>query len=633
MPVEIKRDGSSSQRSKKKEPERINMQLDIETLTTICKFVISDSIYVKRYDLTQLRRFLEIIDTNKIARVSPDMNERINFIRFGLEAKLDKKLNGRDSVLSYINQKFTDDIKINLDTPIGKEDIEWINTFTAETLKYEFLYSDIENLRNLCNEFTLTTIGHRGDIVSKFESHIDMMKNQFRNLRAQDASESIFSLQGERFENQITDTFNKVKSPSRRLYTGMQGFNQITGGVESGRVYMLFGTTGIGKSVTLLNIMYQIKKYNKFYVPKDPTKVPCVVMLTMENTITETITRLFDLVTNDGHTMDMYGSVEEVMNRLKQTGELVVNDESPIDLVIKYKPNHSCTTDYLYTLYDELEDEGFEPICLIQDHVKRIRAVDGDKDLRLELGNIVNEFKVFASLKDIPVISDSHLNREAARIIDNGANKSKSDITRMLGKENVGESLVMLDNLDMGIIINKEYDRDGNIWLAFNVIKSRIKNERDYIVHPFEQGSSIKLVEDVGLPVPAFKETLRSMGNLVSPYGNFMQSNMGTINPSSMFTSDESNIFNRGTSYTPKTTANKVERDIPQIEIDNTPLNSDIPGYEEPIFDDEPGFMVPNTNAIVSMPNHPKVDPFIWYETKEDVDAKGVIDDIAKMLA
>ena len=630
MPVEMKRDGKSSSQRNKKDTELINIQLDIETLTTMCKFVISDSIYVKRYDLTQLRRFLEIIDTNKMARTNPDINERLNFIKFGLEAKLDRKLNGRDSVLSYINQKFTDDIKINLDTPIGKEDIEWINNFTAETLKYEFLYQDIENLRNLCNEFTLTTIGHRGDIVGKFENHIDMMKNQFRTLRAQDASESIFSLQGERFENQITDTYNKVKSPSRRLYTGMQGFNQITGGVESGRVYMLFGTTGVGKSVTLLNIMYQIKKYNKFYVPKDPTKVPCIVMLTMENTITETITRLFDLVTNDGHTMDMYGSVEEVMDRLKQTGELVVNDESPIDLVIKYKPNHSCTTDYLYTLYDELEDEGFEPICLIQDHVKRIRAVDSDKDLRLELGNIVNEFKVFASLKDIPVISDSHLNREAARIIDNGANKSKSDITRMLGKENVGESLVMLDNLDMGIIINKEYDRDGNVWLAFNVIKSRIKNERDYIVHPFEPGSTIKLVEDVGCPVPAFKETLRSTGSLVGPYGNFM----APVNTTNMFTSDESNIFNKGTTYNAKNTVNKntVERDIPQLEIDNTPLNSDIPGYEEPIFDDEPGFMVPNP-SILNMPTHPKVDPFIWYETKEDVDAKGVIDDIVKMLA
>ena len=173
-------------------------------------------------------------------------------------------------------------------------------------------------------------------------------------------------------------------------------------------------------------------------------------------------------MSNNSVPMSSYKSADEVIQKLRESGELVVNDESPIDLVIKYKPNHSVSTDYLYTLYDELEDEGYEPICLIQDHVKRIRAVDNDKDLRLELGNIVNEFKVFASLKDIPVISDSHLNREAARIIDNGANKSKADITRMLGKENVGESLVMLDNLDMGIIINKDWDREGNLYMVFS---------------------------------------------------------------------------------------------------------------------------------------------------------------------
>ena len=622
MPVEIKRDGrATSSRSKKKEEELLNIQIDVETLTTMCKFVISDSIYIKRYDLIQLRKFLEIVDTNKMARTSEETNERINFLRYGLEAKLDKKLNGRDSVLSYINQRFTKDISINLSSPIGKEDIEWINDFTAETLKYVFIYQDIEVMRNLCNEFTMTTMGHRGDIVQKFESHIDMMKNQFRNMRAQDASESIFSLQGERFENQMTDTFNKVKSPSRRLYTGMQGFNQLTNGFESGRVYMLFGTTGVGKSVTLLNLMFQIKKYNKFYVPKDPTKTPCIVMLTMENSVTETITRLFDLVRGDGIPMDRYNSAQEVIDKIKESGELVVNDESPIDLVIKYKPNHSCSTDYLYTLCDELEDEGFEPICLIQDHVKRIRAVDSDKDLRLELGNIVNEFKVFATLRDIPVITDSHLNREAARIIDNGANKSKSDITRMLGKENVGESLVMLDNLDMGIIINKDWDREGNLYMVFSTIKTRYKTDREYIAHPFMPGSTIKLVEDVGQPVPAFKETLRSTGNLVGPYGNMMNLS-APVNTSAMFTNnnDDSNIFSKGTSYN----LSNTKRDIPQLGQDDTPLTSDIPGYEEPIFDEEP--------QIIAKPVS-KVSPFIWFETKEDSDVQGVIDDIAKMLA
>lgn len=614
MSVEMIRDGKSSGSSnkKKKENEPISIQLDIETLSTMCRFVISDSLYVKRYDLIQLKRFLTVIDTNKLSRSSMEITDRLNFIRYALEAKLDVKLSGKDAVLSYVNQKFTKDIDINLDIPIGKEDIDWINDFTAETLKYVFIYKDIDQMRNLCNEFAQTSIGHRGDIIRKFEDHIDFMKNEFRNVRAQDSIETKFSLQGETFENMITDTYNRLKSPSRRLYTGMQGFNQLTNGFESGRVYMLFGTTGVGKSVTLLNIMFQLKKYNRNYVPKDPTKRPCIVMLTMENTITETIDRLFDLVSNNGVPMSTYKTAQDVIDKLRETGELVVDDNSPIDLVIKYKPNHSVSTDYLYTLYDELEDEGFEPICLIQDHVKRIRAVDNDKDLRLELGNIVNEFKVFASLKDIPVISDSHLNREAARIIDNGANKSKADITRMLGKENVGESLVMLDNLDMGIIINKDWDRDGNLYMVFSTIKTRYKTERDYIAHPFVPGSTIRLVEDVGMPVPAFKESLRSVGNLISPYGNAIASNNNfgnAIYNNGMLGDDDSNIFDNKKK---ENIYNGNGRMIPDLDQDNITLSSDIPDYEKKIV---------------------KIDPFIWIETNEDVNADGVIDEISALLA
>ena len=42
----------------------------------------------------------------------------------------------------------------------------------------------------------------------------------------------------------------------------MQGFNElIGGGFESGRVYMLLGVAGIGKSMTLLNFINQYLIY------------------------------------------------------------------------------------------------------------------------------------------------------------------------------------------------------------------------------------------------------------------------------------------------------------------------------------------------------------------------------------
>ena len=257
-----------------------------------------------------------------------------------------------------------------------------------------------------------------------------------------------------------------------------------------------------------MNLAYQIKKYNKGFKPKDPTKRPCVLYLTMENTVTESLQRLFQICT--GEELAKQSSPEEAERKLRTEGELYLTDSSPIDILIKFKPNKSEDTSYLYTLVEDLEDEGYEVICLLQDHAKRIRSTTNNPDIRLELGDVINEFKTFAMLKDIPVISNSHLNREGARVIDANATSSKSDLTRLLGKSNIGESLLMLDNVDFAAIINNEYDREGNKYMVFKQIKTRIKSFRDYICQPFDKDNEIKLIEDYYSPVPVFRETLYS---------------------------------------------------------------------------------------------------------------------------
>jgi hypothetical protein len=204
----------------------------------------------------------------------------------------------------------------------------------------------------------------------------------------------------------------------------------------------------------------------------------------------------------------------EVLYKLRNEGGMRITDSSPLDIVIKYKPNRSISTDYLYTLYDDLADQGKEPVILIQDHIKRIRSVDNNPDLRLELGDIVNELKVFAADKDIPVLTVSHLNREATRILEEASRKGNQDSGKLLGKSNIGESLLMVDNLDCGITISRDYDRDGVMYMAFHRIMMRDKGStRDYIAQPFLPDNPIRLVEDFG-SIPQFKETLH---NIVMP--------------------------------------------------------------------------------------------------------------------
>ena len=495
----------------KQQSRPIKLNLDLMTYDILCRYILQNSSMLRMEHIVNLRKLINIIDYSTYEN-DPEKVKRVNFIIKALEARLDNNIVDRNIILNYINGGLTFKIDFldydHLD--LTKDEILYIHKLVSETLQYQFIYNKIDDIQDICTRFKTSEYSNRGQIVSEFESVIDGLKNDFRHSRVNDNSiDMAFSLRDGQFESAVTDTWNLITNPSRRLVTGMQGLNEMTGGgFESGRTYMLLGTSGVGKSITLLNLIYQMKLFNAHYKTKDPTKTPCIVLLTMENTVVETITRLFDLVIEGSHGMANY-SIADVINMLRTQGELVLNDSSPIDIVIKYKANKSVDTSYLYTLCDDLEDEGYEIICLVQDHVKRIRSIYGNSDVRLELGDVVNEFKVFAAEKDIPVITNSHLNRDAARILEEQARKGTQDAGKLLGKSNTGESMLMIDNLDCAMIITLDFDKEGNRYMTFNLIKMRDKTDRIYIAQPFTPGSTIRLMSDMG-GIPQFKESIHT---------------------------------------------------------------------------------------------------------------------------
>jgi len=491
--------------------ETVSMKLDINTYDLFCRYILQENKAIRIEHLVGLRNLINSINPVNYEN-DPELLKRVNFIKKGLEARIDNNLNDRDIVLSYVNGGISFKLDfIDYDRLIlSKSEIEYITTFIFESLKWNFIYANGDNLIDLLTQFKTSDFYNKQDIVPKIGEMIGLFQNEFRQMNfINNATDMMFSLEEGEFENCITETYNMVTNPSRRLQSGMQGLNEmIGGGFESGRVYMFLGTSGIGKSKLLLNIMYQIKNYNNIYKPKDPSKKPCVVMLTMENTVVETITRLYDLAVENNFGMANY-TVDEVINQLRNEGQLKITDSSPIDLVIIYKPNKSVDTSYLYTLCDNLEDRGKEVICIIQDHVKRIRSIDRNSDIRLELGDIVNEMKSFAAIKDIPVITCSHLNRDASRTLEELERKKNQDTGKALGKSNIGESMLMIDNLDFGIIITLDYDKENRLYMAFNAVKTRAKTQRTYIVQPFVPGNTMRLVEDVG-GIPQFKESIHT---------------------------------------------------------------------------------------------------------------------------
>lgn len=537
-----------------KSHKKLPINFDINSLDLMCQYVVSNNRNIKRGMYINLRNLIELLDLTKYN--DEEKYKRIMFIKKGLDGKLEQGISTKSLLIQYIKGGFISDNEINFpfisEEELSSQEIEWINSTVSNTLSYIFLYDEIDTGIDLFTRFKTASSNEISNVGNQIIDYIAKLNSAIRKHQSMSNNTQMFDLTDKNLYTMIDSTRVELTDVNRKLYTGMIGFNQlIGGGFENTRCYLFLGITGVGKSLSLLNIAYQLKKMNKHFISKDPTKIPTIVYFTQENTVTETIDRLFTIATGNNI---RNVSTEEAIQLLRTKGELLITDESPINLLVVYKPNRSVDTSYLYTLTEDLEDDGYEVICMIQDHVKRIRSINnyGSNDIRLELGEVINEMKTFAILKEIPVITISHLNREAARVIDNASSKTNQDIIKQLGKSNVGESMLMLDNIDYAGIIHVEYDQNEQKYMSFKTIKKRIGCMRDCIYQPFDEQNQIKLIEDHNT-VPRFKESLYEdmmIQQQSNRYGNIV--NINDINKNrNTETSNkiESNLFEFASKY------------------------------------------------------------------------------------
>lgn len=547
--------GSSVVKSNK----QLDINLDLRTLDIMCKCLVTDNQNVRRGQLINLRNLIYLINPVNYEN-DPEKAKRVSFIKKGIEARLEFNLTDPFMIVTHIYGGILDGevVDINEFTGLGGAEIAWMNNMVSEALKFSHVYNNVDSLLELCTRIKSADYGSKAAIVAEFEKAINNIQNDFRRSKNEDQTEVVFSLRDGYFEDIMYDTYNTLSSPRRKLVTGMQGMNELLGGgFENGRCYVYFGLPGEGKSSVVLNMIYQLKKYNRDYRTKDPTKRPCIVLLTMENTVTESVERLFGMATGRANMTEL--SPESAIKMLREEGELYLTDDSPIDIIIKFKPSNSVDTSYLYTLTEDLEDQGMEVIAMFQDYIGRIRSTERLQDTRLEYGAIVDEFKTYAEIKDIPIITVAQLNRDASKHIDEGRKASKSDLVRLIGRSNISESMLILNNIDAGFLLAPEVTNTGERFLGIQRIKIRYNaGNREFVYLPFV-GNTLKLQEDFGR-IATFKTSMRpegptSGGLPISQYQTNAIMDMSHIMKTS---ADDENIFS----------AHVVSRGISDLEAD-----------------------------------------------------------------
>lgn len=487
-------------------------------------YVLSGNKSVRRSHLMNLSTLINTYDPNGYNNDSEKV-KIIEFIKRGLDARLNKNLTDPQLILFHINGSITDDDDISNYRELSSSDIEWLNQMVSDTIAQAHIYHETSTMMDICSRFQMAPPGaEKAAIAKEFEEEINTIQNTFRRSKNEKSEDEMFSLQPDIFEERMRESYNELSNPSRKLMLGNQALNELFGGgLEETRVYTILGLPGEGKSMTLLNIAYMIKKYNKNVKTKDPTKRPCVVILTMENKITETISRLFNMSIRDNKRITEF-SIEDVMRQMREEGKLVITPEDPIDIIIKFKPAMSVDTSYLYTLTEDLSDMGLECICFIQDYIGRIRSTQRLSDTRLEYGAIVDDFKIFASTKQIPVVTASQLNRDASKHIDDGRKQNKTDLVRMLGRSNISESILILNNTDGAFVLAPEVNSKGEQWIGIQRIKKRFdaSNQEWFYIPCYP--NTLTMVEDIG-GIPVSKTTMKE--DMCSEYEDGMRSKYG----------------------------------------------------------------------------------------------------------
>lgn len=547
-----KNDYNVKKRNKNKE-EKFKVSLPVDMIEMICAYSLTDNNKITRKSLSQLYKFINMIDINAY-KDDYEIQSRLLITKRILHCVVVERVD----ILGYIKESLLSHLPTykelieNLFSYFESNDpceyldenqIDGVERFVEERLTNLHLYKHLPVIEDLIKDFKLEA----SDLTilnKKTEKAIDEFYKDMKSAKMDHGvSEMDFNTGDlESLTNVFERTISDMNQPSNKIKTGIKWLNTLLGGGwEQGRTYLIMGIPKGFKSGTLLSTALWGVQYNDNIKAKNPNKKPAILYLTMENSCKETLTRIYQ-----------YTSTNDLKNEKPEDASKkvfeVLNGKN-IDLIVKYKANKSISTGEMDLLIDEIESEGREVVMVVQDYIKRIRPLNPIGDPRIDLGEVVNDFCSIAKARNIPIITATQLNREALKIVEQNISKKAQDIAKELSSSNVGESALTIENADVSIIINREEDvASKKMYLGFKLVASRIpivKEAKKYFIHPFEIDNDFRLAEDINLAQPLSLESLSD--GLVAFNPNNARNNMNNKNnpnPTNNKYSGTSSIFN-----------------------------------------------------------------------------------------
>ena len=510
---------------KKNEPEKCRFDLGEHVLLLMSLLFLTRNLNVSHRLKTKVLEFLEEVDDTQYEE-SQDTVWRISLAR-GIGRAV---INGNAKTLPSVEHRVLEDTEwadyhaaffdayredaghvaegYTVGNEISDEDAKYVDAYVSTRLRYAYLWKSKGFLREVADRIDAGDMGEISifnDRVMTIFERLVQVGRQAKALVSQEGQD--FATGDVSFEAAIRSTHAARNKPQSVVKTGCRLLNDMLGGgYEGSRVYVHFGRSGDWKSGMLCSAAFWAcdPRFNPSFETRDPTRKPCVLFLTQENDLYETIERMLSF--SLGSHVDLRGAdVDKIVHMM----ENAFSSET-CRFVFKYRQSRSVSTADLEAMVHDLYLQGYEVVMIVQDYIKRIRPMENFRDQRhLELGAVVDEFSGIAKRYNIPIVTGMQLNREAYNKFEAAIKSGRMDAVKDLGASNAGESINVYENADCVIFQGRvsTASTDG-LYLTMRRAKMRGKRKTglDFFAQPYDRDADgdineMKLVEDAHLPV------------------------------------------------------------------------------------------------------------------------------------
>lgn len=290
-----------------------------------------------------------------------------------------------------------------------------------------------------------------------------------------------------------------LRSSNRIIVTGIRALNNLLSpGYVGGNLYLYMGCPGCYKSGILLDGHVSTCKYNAHILNVMSGKTPISMYISMENTMAQTIRRLWALLFPTAD-MSMF-TVDEICEMINK--ELASNGFRSVILYYGYR--EKSTID-LGNIIRSFNTETSQVVAVFLDYIKRIRPgrtdIAATSSEKTELHTIMNELKALAAQFEIPIVSGHQLNRAAAQKIDATKKGGIGRTADAMSRGDAGSAWETVEVADTLILINIEIEGD-NKYLTVKAVKQRDLDSNTDIsmkqfAHPFISLQAFGLKHDI----------------------------------------------------------------------------------------------------------------------------------------